>query len=103
MVTNYNSYSCHLQFDDKWHDESLQTSLSDIFPGPFCSNVSPKLKFSSSWEHLDLVKPSVRASENLQEDRDAFSAVPASVSCCLPGWETEVLNNTCLLLKHSNI
>ena len=98
MVTSYNSSSRYLQFDDKWHDKSLLSSLGDRFPDPFCSNVSPKLKFSFSWEHLDLVKPSVCASENPQKDRDAFSAIPTSVVCCMPRWEIEILNNKCLLL-----
>lgn len=98
MVTIYNSSSHHLQLDDKWHDKPLLTSLSDRFPDPFCSNVSPKLKFSFSWEHLDLVKPSVYASGNLQKDKGAFSAIPTSVGCCMPRWEMEILNNKCLLL-----
>jgi len=65
---------------------------------PICSNVSPKLKFSFSWEYLDLVKPSARASENLQEDRSAFSVIPTAVDHCMPRWETEILNSKCLLL-----
>lgn len=89
MVSNYNSSPCHLQF--KWHDKSLLTALSNRCLDAFCSNVSRKLKFS--WEHLDLVKHPVRASENPWKVKGAFSAIPPSVGYCMPRWEIEIAVN----------